>query len=81
MTALICGLYRLIHCRPIRKQCDSLYQSSHRELQNEMDLAREATNPLTWLFKSKNKKRQILQAVSALSQRLEGPFGDGIVLE
>lgn len=79
-TALICSLYRLIRCRPLRKQCDSLYQSSHRPLGSEIKLAKEGTNPLTWLFKSKARKQQIVEAVESLETRLSGPFGDGVLL-
>lgn len=77
---LICTLYRLIHTRPLRKQCDSLYQSSHHDLQEELKLAKEGTNALTWLFKSKAKKSQIIHAVDTLEARLSGPFGDGVLL-
>lgn len=80
-TELICALYRLIRCRPLRKQCDSLYQNTHRELQNELKLAKEGTNGLTWLFKSRGKKQQIIDAVASLEARMAGPFGDGVLLE
>ena len=80
-TELICALYRLIRCRPVRKQCDALYQDAHRDVRLEMQLAREGTNALTWLFKSRGKKLQILQAIRSLEERLKGPLGDMTLLK
>ena len=79
--ALIRSLYVLIHFRPLRQACALAYRANHAPLQQELQLARQSLSGFGWLFKSAGKKEQILAAVERLSARLDGPFGDGALLE
>ena len=78
--ALIRALYVMIHSQPLRKQSRELYQTHHKPLQQELNLAKQALGGFGWLFKSQEKKAQITAAVENLRNRLEGEFGSGGLL-
>ena len=79
--ALIRSLYQMLRSRPLREQAKDLYRRHHDDLQQELRLAKQATNGLGWLFKGKGHKQQIVDAVDSLQTRLCGEFGDGVVLD
>ena len=78
--ALVQTLYILLHCAPLRSQCQELYKKNHTALQQELSLAKQGTSGMGWLFKSKGKKAQIITATENLNSRLLGPFGNGVLL-
>lgn len=77
---LIRALYTLIRCRPLRQQCDGLYQANHTQLQQELTLAKQSKNGLGWLFKSRSQKEQIAAAVESLGNRLSGALENGALV-
>jgi len=79
--ALIKALYVRIHARPLLEQAKALYQTHHKALQKELLQAKKALSGLGWLFKSRGEKQQIADAVTGLQNRLEGEFGNGILLD
>ena len=76
---LIRALYTRIHARPLREDAKQLYQCSHKQLQQELALAKKSLSGLGWLFKSGSAKQQIAAAVDSLRARLEGDFGSGVL--
>ena len=76
---LIRALYIRIHARPLREQATQLYQCNHKQLQQELALAKKSLSGLGWLFKSGSTKQQIAVAVESLRTRLEGDFGSGVL--
>ena len=76
---LIHSLFKIIYGKPLIQQAQQLYRLHHQSLQAELALAKQATNPVSWIFKSNDKKQQITDAVASISSRLNGPFGDGSV--
>ena len=78
---LIRALYIRIHGRPLREQAMALYQTHHDPLRQELALAKKARNGLGWLFQSRQTKRQLADGVDRLRARLEGEFGNGILLD
>ena len=79
--ALIRALYILIHSRPLRGECESVYRTHHNRLQQEIALAKQSLNAFGWLFKSRTAKEQVIAGVEGLESRLRGAFGDGVLLE
>lgn len=77
---LIRALHTSIRCAPLRAQCAALYDPVRSQLRKELELAKQATGGLGWLFRSRDKKTQIVAAVDQIGARLAGPFGDGILL-
>ena len=76
-TNLIRSLFVLIYGQPLIQQAGQLYRLHHQPLQSELTLAKQASNPVGWIFKSKEKKQQIIDAAQSISSRLNSPFGDG----
>ena len=76
---LIRALYIRIHSRPLRKECEKVYEKNHSVLQQETALAKESLNGIGWLFKSKTRKTQIVEGTEKLKTRLCGPFGSGVL--
>ena len=77
--ALIRSLFILIHTQPLIAHARQLYKLHHQSLQNEMTIAKQATNAIGWLFRSQAKKQQIIDAAESISARLDSPFGDGVL--
>lgn len=78
---LIRALYVAIRSRPLRDQGKALYQNNHKAVQQELVLAKKALGSVGWLFKSRTAKQQIQDAVNSLRTRLEGDFGNGVLLD
>jgi len=78
--ALVRSLYTLIHARPLRSRCKTLYTENHKPLQRELAAAQQGNSGFGWLFKSRAKKTEIITAVDSLRARLTGDFGSGEVL-
>lgn len=74
---LIRSLFVLINGQPLIQQAEQLCRLHHQPLQGELAMAKQAVNPVAWVFKSKDKKQQIIDAAASISSRLNGPFGDG----
>lgn len=75
---LIRALYIRIYGRGAREQGKKLYSANHKQIQQEIILAKKATSGIGWLFKSQASKRQIADAVENLRTRLAGNFGKGL---
>ncbi len=76
---LIRSLYIRIYGRSARDRGRKLYSANHKQIQQEITLARKATSGIGWFFKSQASKRQIADAVENLRVRLAGDFGKGLV--
>ena len=76
---LIRALYIRIYGRGAREQGKKLYSANHKQIQQEIILAKKATSGIGWLFKSQASKRQIADAVENLRTRLAGNFGKGLL--
>ena len=77
---LVKTLYKLIHLTPLVKEGAKLHKAHHAGVVREIPLAKESQNGFAWVFKSRSRKEAVLSAIDSLSGRLEGPFGDGILL-
>ena len=79
--ALIRALYIRIHARPLREEAKRLYQCNHKQLQQELALAKKSLSGLGWMFTSRTVKQQIAAGVESLRARLEGEFGNGVLAD
>jgi len=77
---LIRALYAMIHTSPIREKAGELYRKNHKELQREIRLAKRALNGFAWMFRTKASKGQAAGAAECLRLRLDGGFGDPLLL-
>lgn len=76
---LIRALYILIHSKPLITQAQELYRIHHQPLQNEIAVAHQGSGAVEWFFRSQAKKLQIIAAAQGISDRLNTPFGDGVL--
>jgi len=80
-NVLVRALYVYIHSKKPAKECAELYHQHCAAVQHEMHIVQQGLNGLGWLFKSRKKKEEILDAVNSLQQRLAENFGDGLAIK
>ena len=73
---LIRALYQLIVHGDMREVMVPLYQANHKDVTKEIAKATKASGAMSWFFASKKEREESISAISSLTARLSGEYGD-----
>lgn len=78
-TDLVKALYVYIKSKPVRASAKRIYDTCHDGVAADAEFAKRALSAVSWLFASKAKKAEAMQAADSLSERMSGEFGSTAV--
>lgn len=73
---LIRALYQLIVHSEMREVMVPLYEANHKDVTKEIAKATKASGGMSWFFASKKEREESISAISSLTARLSGEYGD-----
>ena len=78
ITEFLEKTYRYIVLKPLSEECKKIYRDNSASIDNAIDEASPAANPLKWLFTSGKKKKSAENACAILNDKLNGEYAESI---